>query len=190
MFGSFSVGPSRKAADLGASEFVGGAGRTQQKGELICTQHALSFPFVQLVSQPVSQLDFAMGATPIHLNDSLKALMDSLALPLLGRLNAPSVVPTAYVLRCKTFREAVRMAWALRRVHYMTIRQLAIDGGFYPQHVGDWLNPDDKPTRRSLPAELVARFEVVVGNTLCSQWLAHRSALTVLEEMQASRALA
>lgn len=64
MFGSFSVGPSRKAADLGASEFVGGAGRTQQKGELICTQHALSFPFVQLVSQPVSRLDFAMGATP------------------------------------------------------------------------------------------------------------------------------
>jgi hypothetical protein len=176
---SLSVEPSCKAAGLGASEFVGGVGRAPQKGELICTHNAFSFPSRQLVSQPVFPSKFSM-----------KALMDSLALPLLGRLNAPSIVPTAYVTRCKTYREAVRMAWALRRVHYMTIRQLAIDGGFYPQHVGDWLNPDDKSTRRSLPAECISRFEVVVGNTLVSQWLAHRSALTVLEEMQASRALA
>jgi hypothetical protein len=116
--------------------------------------------------------------------------MDSLALPLLGRLNAPSIAPSPLVTRCKTYREAVRMCWSLRRVHYMTLRQLAADGGFYPQHVGDWLNPDDKPKRRDLPGDCISRFEVVVGNTLVSQWLAFRSALTVLEEMQASRALA
>ena len=113
--------------------------------------------------------------------------MDSPALPLLGRLNGPSVVPTYYVLRCKTYREAVRMCWGLRRVHFMNFRQLAAEGGFYFQHVGDWLNPDDKPTRRSLPGDCINRFESVVGNTLVSQWLAARAGLTVQEEMQASR---
>lgn len=113
--------------------------------------------------------------------------MNSPALPLLGRMNGPSVVPTHVVLQCKTYREAVRMAWALRRVHFMTFRQLAIEGGFYPQHVGDWLNADDKPKRRDLPGDCIPPFETVVGNTLVSQWLAGRAVLTVLEEMQATR---
>jgi hypothetical protein len=108
-------------------------------------------------------------------------------MPLLGRLNGPSVAPLQYVVRCRTYREAVRLCWALRRVHHMTLRQLAAEGGFYPQHVGDWLNPDDKPTRRDLPAEAISIFESIVGNTLVTQWLAARSSLTVLEEMQATR---
>lgn len=113
--------------------------------------------------------------------------MDTRALPLLGRLNGPSVVPTYYVSLCKTYREAVRMAWGLRRVHYMNFRQLAAEGGFYFQHVGDWLNSDDKPARRDLPGDCITRYESVVGNTLVSQWLAGHSQLTVLEEMQATR---
>lgn len=108
-------------------------------------------------------------------------------MPLLGRLNGPSVVPLQYVVRCNTYREAVRQCWALRRVHYMTLRQLAAEGGLYPQHVGDWLNPDDRPTRRDLPAEAISIFEALAGNTLITQWLAARSSLTVLEEMQATR---
>lgn len=116
--------------------------------------------------------------------------MKQLTLPLMGRIDAPSVAPTPYVQQCMTYREAVRMCWALRRVKRMTFRQLAAEGGFYPQHVGDWLNPDDAPKRRDLPGDNVAAFESVVGNTLVSQWLAAQSQLTVLEEMQASRVAA
>lgn len=43
---------------------------------------------------------------------------------------------------------------------------------------------------RDLPADAIARFESVVGNTVVSQWIASQSKLTVLEEMQASRLVA
>jgi hypothetical protein len=111
-------------------------------------------------------------------------------LPLWGRIDGPSVVPQPLVAKARTFREAVRLAWAKRRVHGMTMRQLAAEGDFYPQHVGDWLNPDDLPRRRSLPPEEIPVFNSLVGNTLVTQWLAWQSQLTILEEMQATRAAA
>ena len=112
-------------------------------------------------------------------------------LALLGRLDGPSVAPSVYVKACKTYRQAVRAAWQLRRVTYMTYVQLAAESNLYHQHVSDYLNPDDKPGRRDLPADKVREFEAVVGNTLVSQWLAANSKLTVLEQMQAdSRAVA
>lgn len=82
------------------------------------------------------------------------------------------------------------MCWALRRVHHMTRRQLSHESGLRPQFVSDYLHADDKPTRRSLPAEQIAAFEGVAGNTLVTQWVAAQQALTVLEEMQATRAAA
>lgn len=111
-------------------------------------------------------------------------------LPLLARLNGPSVVHPEMVAHCKTFREAVRMAWQMRRVRNMTQRQLACEAGLRPQLVTDYLNPDDLPTRRDLPGQQIAAFESVVGNTCISQWIANQSRLTVLEEMQAARVAA
>lgn len=108
-------------------------------------------------------------------------------LPLVGVIEAPRAVPTAAVLACKTYREAVRACWMRRRVHYMTQRQLAIYAGLRPQLISDYLNADDAPQRRDLPAECIAAFETVCGNTLVSQWVAAQSKLTVLEEMQATR---
>ena len=116
--------------------------------------------------------------------------MEQLEFPLLARMGAPSAVPTFYVDGCKSYRQAVRQAWAMRRIHFMTVAQLAAEGGFVRQHVGDWLEEDDRPRRRNLPAACIAVFETLVGNTLISQWLAARSQLTVLEEMQATRAAA
>ncbi len=113
--------------------------------------------------------------------------MDQLEFPLMGRLDAPSTAPQQWVHKAKTYRQAVRLAWDLRRVHYMNKAQLAAEAGLYAQHVGDYLNTDDKPTRRDLPADRIASFEGVVGNTFVSQWLAARSQLTVLEEVQATR---
>lgn len=118
------------------------------------------------------------------------ARMDQREFPLMGRMDAPSAVPFQWVRQCKTYRQAVRVAWKLRRVQYMTKAQLAAEADLYAQHVTDYLAEDDKPKRRDLPADAVARFESVVGNTLVSQWLAAQSKLTVLEELQASRVAA
>ncbi len=116
--------------------------------------------------------------------------MDQREFPLMGRLDAPSAVPMQWVKACKSYRQAVRMAWKLKRVTYMTNAQLAAEAELYPQHVSDYFAQDDSPKRRDLPAEAVARFEAVVGNTLISQWLASRSKLTVLEQMQATEKVA
>lgn len=111
-------------------------------------------------------------------------------LHLVGVLDEPRAVPTAAVLACKTYREAVRACWMRRRIHYMTQRQLAIYAGLRPQLVSDYLNPDDAPERRNLPVEHIPAFETVCGFRLVSQWIAAQSKLTVLEEMQATRAAA
>ena len=113
--------------------------------------------------------------------------MDQLEFPVLMRLDGPAVAHPYYVKRCKSYREAVRTCWAMRRVHHMTQRQLAAEAGLRPQLISDYLNPDDAPYRRELPAELIAAFESVAGNSLVSQWIAAQSKLTVLEEMQAAR---
>lgn len=94
------------------------------------------------------------------------------------------------VSRCETYRDAVRTAWEIRRVKAMKKAMLASFADLTPQHVSDYLAEDDKPGRRDLPADAICRFESVVGNTLVSQWLARQSRLTVLEEMQATRAAA
>lgn len=114
--------------------------------------------------------------------------MDQLEFPLMGRIDAPSVAPQQWVRAAKTYRQAVRLAWKLKRVQKMTRQQLAAEAELYPQHVTDYLHEDDKPTRRDLPADAVARYEAVVGNTLVSQWLAAQSKLTVLEELTATKA--
>jgi len=116
--------------------------------------------------------------------------MDPREFPLMGRIDAPSIAPEQWVRLAKSYRQAVRLSWQLKRVHYMTRQQLASEAELYPQHVTDYLHEDDKPSRRDLPADAIARFEAVVGNTLISQWLAARSRLTVLEEITATRAIA
>ena len=116
--------------------------------------------------------------------------MEQLALRLMGRIDGPSAAPTALVIQAKTYREAVRLSWGHRRVHYATQSQLAGEAGLYAPHVSDYLNKDDKPSRRSLPAEHIGSFEAFTGNTIVSQWLAAQAKLTVLEEMQATRAAA
>ena len=112
--------------------------------------------------------------------------MDQREFPLLGRLDAPSTAPKQWVIHAKSYRQAVRLCWQLKRVSNLTRQQLATEAQLYPQHVTDYLHEDDKPSRRDLPAAAVSRFEAVVGNTLVTQWLAAKSHLTVLEEIQAT----
>lgn len=112
--------------------------------------------------------------------------MTQLQLPLLGRLDAPSVVPDANVKACETYRDAVRLCWALRRVRAMTSLTLAEAAGFPANHRSDYLSDDD--SKRELPAKYIKAFEAVCGNTAISQWIARGAKLTVLEELQARAA--
>jgi hypothetical protein len=111
-------------------------------------------------------------------------------LPLLGRIDAPHVVPPALLKTVRNYRAAVRLCWTLRRAKGLKPIDLGREFGFTRQHVSDYLNTDDKPTRRSLPAERIKDFEDICGNTAITQWLAGRQRFTLLEEMQAERATA
>lgn len=113
--------------------------------------------------------------------------MNQHALPLIGVIDGPKAVTSDVVASCKTYRQAVRMAWELRRIKGMTKQLLAAEAGLYAPHVTDHLHPDDKPSRRDLPAHKVAEFECAVGNSLVSQWVAAQSRLTVLEQCNADR---
>lgn len=114
--------------------------------------------------------------------------MEQRQLPLLCRLDGPAVVPQHIVAQCRTYRDAVRMAWHLRRAPGMTKRTLAEQAGLYPPHVTCYLHEDDR--KRDLPASCITAFNWAVGHTLVSQWIAWKDKLTVLEELQAGRALA
>lgn len=112
--------------------------------------------------------------------------MTQLQLPLLGRLDAPSVVPDSHIKACESYRDAVRLCWALRRVKAMTSLTLAEAAGFPANHRSDYLSDDEQ--RRELPAKYIKSFEAVCGNTAISQWIAKGAKLTVLEELQARAA--
>jgi len=113
--------------------------------------------------------------------------MDQLTLPLLGRIDASAVAPPALLKQAKTYRQAVRLCWTLRRAKGMRPTDLARDFGFVRQHVSDYLAADDRDGRRDLPADRIYDFEDACGNAVITQWLASRQRLTILEEMQAMR---
>jgi len=110
-------------------------------------------------------------------------------LPLLGRLDGPSVVPPQLIAGL-SYREAVRLCWQLRRIKKATRAMLAAECDLYAPHITDYLNPDDEKHRRDLPAHAIPAFEAFTGNTAVSQWIASAARLTVLEEVQAMKAAA
>jgi hypothetical protein len=157
-----------------------GAGlRAQQKGERGRAVHAFTFVSARPVGQPVGPLDFFKGA-------ALEVEHLQLEFPLLARMEGPAIVPPELLRKARTYREAVRLCWALRRLRRMTFTHLAAEAGLIPQHVGDYLNPDDGKHRRDLPGDKVEAVEAILGNTAISQWHAQRARFTVLEVMQAA----
>jgi transcriptional regulator with XRE-family HTH domain len=114
--------------------------------------------------------------------------MEQIDIPLWGRVDAPAIVPSRHLVLASSYREVVRLCWALRRAKGLRATDLARDFGFTRQHVSDYLNSDDQPYRRDLPAEDIKLFEDVCGNTAITQWIAIRQRFTLLEEIQAERA--
>ena len=114
--------------------------------------------------------------------------MEQIALPLLCRLDAPSVVAPHLISQCKTYRDAVKLCWELRRVKNMTQQRLAEEAGLYAPHVTCYLR--DGARQRDLPGHAVRQFEWVCGNTAISQFHNIGAKLTVVEEMQLLRSYA
>lgn len=114
--------------------------------------------------------------------------MEQLELRLLCRLDAPSVVPPSLIATCKSYRDAVKLCWQLRRIRNMTQGRLAEEAGLYAPHVTRYLH--DGKTQRDLPAWAIREVERACGNTAITQWLNRGAQLTVLEEIQAERAAA
>ena len=104
-------------------------------------------------------------------------------LNLMGRIDAPCIVPSAYIDFCKSFRDAVKMCWQLRRAQKMTQATLAQECGIYASHVTWYLN--DGKRQQDLPGSKIAEFEAVCGNSAISQWIARQASFSVLEQMQA-----
>jgi len=113
-------------------------------------------------------------------------LSRQMELPLMGRLDAPSVAPSELVRYAHDFRSACQIAWERRRVKRMTAATLAENTGMYPSHVSEYLSPRTKKPR-DMPAKFIPAFEREVGNTIVTQWLALQADLTINEEMQADR---
>ena len=111
--------------------------------------------------------------------------MEQMPLRLLGRLDAPSVVPPKLISQIRTYRDAVKFCWEARRVRNMTRAQLAELAGLYASHVSCYLR--DGKRQRDLPGAGIRGFQHACGNTAISQWLALQAQLTVVEEMQAER---
>lgn len=114
--------------------------------------------------------------------------MEQMALRLLCRLDAPSVVPPSAIATIPTYRDAVKFCWNYRRVRNMTRSRLAEEAELYAPHVTCYLK--DGKHQRDLPGAAVKLFQLACGNTAISQWLAMQGQLTVLEELQAGRVTA
>lgn len=158
-------------------------GGAHQKGELSLFTHAISFVLTRPVTQPVIPLNFSEGAALEE--QEIERLQREF--PLMGRMEGPAIVPAELMRLAQTYRQACRLAWMLRRLRKLTFRQLAAECGLIHQHVGDYFNPDDKPTRRDLPGGAVRTVEAFLGNTAISQWHARNALLTVLEVVQAGQ---
>lgn len=114
--------------------------------------------------------------------------MEQMPLSLLGRLDAPSVVDPRLIDQCKTYRDAVKLCWQLRRVRNMTQAQLAQEAELYAPHVTTYLK--DSKRQRDLPGWGIRGFEWACGNTAVTQWINRGARLAVVEEMSFLRAAA
>jgi hypothetical protein len=146
------------------------------EGRYVVAHHAFTFGPGQLVIQRVIPWSFF-----------IEAAMEQLPLRLLGRVDAPSVVPPDVIARIPSYREAVRFCWANRRRTRMTKTMLAEEAGLYPPHVTCYLAEPAllRKHKRDLPGDDIEQFQLVCGNTAISQWLAMRAKLTVLEALPA-----
>ncbi|WP_148311795.1 XRE family transcriptional regulator [Paraburkholderia xenovorans] len=114
------------------------------------------------------------------------------SLPMVGgAVDGPSFVPEEKIALCKTFRDAVRLSWSLRRTRGMSKKTLSELCGFHAPHATDYLHDTDYDAagrkRRSLPPDSIKDFEAVVGNRAITQYMVHQVRLTLMEALLEQR---
>ena len=123
----------------------------------------------------------------LHLFVELNPMKLTDALPLaFGVSKGSEYVPDDLIARCSSFKAAVRLCWAYRRIQGMTKRTLAERAGLYPSHVSDYLSLEE--SKRDLPADCISSFEAICGNRAITQWEMRQRGLTIMEEVIAKRA--
>lgn len=109
-----------------------------------------------------------------------------------NELPRPAFLPDHKIASCKTFRDAVCLAWDERSTKGMTRERLGELCALLPQHLSDYFaRTDSNPKgqrRRSLPAEKICDVESHLGNRAITQYLVRQAQLTLMEEMLAQRA--
>ncbi|OJA66560.1 hypothetical protein BGV71_31760 [Burkholderia ubonensis] len=109
-----------------------------------------------------------------------------------ARAEQAEFVPQESIAECRSFRDAVCLAWDARAERGMTQRTLAERLEVPASHLSNMLNRDPVDrhgkARQDLPARLIADFERVVGNHAVSQYLARMAMLTLMEEVIQQRA--
>ncbi|MGU7784911.1 helix-turn-helix domain-containing protein [Burkholderia sp. PU8-34] len=109
-----------------------------------------------------------------------------------ARAEQAEFVPQESIAECRSFRDAVFLAWEKRVERGMTQRTLAERLEVPASHLSNMLNRDPVDrhgkARQDLPARLIADFERVVGNRAISQYLARMAMLTLMEEVIQQRA--
>lgn len=92
-------------------------------------------------------------------------------------------VPEAQVRACRTYRDAVLLAWDHRSRKSLTRRALAEECGLYAPHVSSYLHPDPLDAkscpRLDLPADCIEAFEEAVSNHAIRQYLNYLGRLTM-----------
>ncbi|MEO8153583.1 MAG: hypothetical protein ABI605_10975 [Rhizobacter sp.] len=116
----------------------------------------------------------------------MSSLNGQYSLPLIGGVVQQQrlVVPHEVIIGIKSYRQACRLAFKLRR-RGVTQRVLCEAAGLYAPHVSDYFSVH--ANRRELPARFIGAVSAVLGNTVIGQWVNQDCHLTVLEEMQATR---
>lgn len=98
----------------------------------------------------------------------------------------PALVIPRLLRRARTYRQAVRWCWRLRRPTGLLLVDISQEFRFVRPHLTDYVNRDDRSRRRDLPAKRIADFEQACGNAFISQWIAMRAGLPVLQAERAA----
>jgi len=106
-----------------------------------------------------------------------------LELPILCRIDAPSVVHPDEINAVKTFRDAVLLCWAKRRDKAPGAQTAcARYCGIQVSHMSSYLSDD--PDQRDMPAKYVKAFQAWCGNAAIGQFQAREAALSVIQEVE------
>ncbi|MGF7131945.1 hypothetical protein P3T40_003428 [Paraburkholderia sp. EB58] len=96
-----------------------------------------------------------------------------------SRMPEPNPLPDELIADCRSFRDAVYLAWEMRSTRNMTRAALAERVGIHPPHITEVLSAGESKGKRSLHPEQIDDFEWAVGNRAVTQYLVRKAGLVL-----------